>query len=58
MWYWLSSSRMTVGVKVENGIIVDAAPIVRKFVGQPVDNLKRWMNKQSGFKMEKIQNDD
>ena len=48
--YWLSSKRMTVGVEVDDaGIIRQAAPIVRKFIGQPVENLVRWMSRQEGF---------
>jgi hypothetical protein len=41
--WWLSSPRMTVGVKVSNGLIVEAAPIVRVFIGQSFTNLLRWM---------------
>jgi len=39
-WYWLSTKKMTFDVYVEDGIISDSAPIVRKFIGQPIDNLK------------------
>lgn len=53
-WYWLSSFKMTVGVKVENGIIVDAAPIVKKFLGSELKRLVAWMTKQGGFKLEKL----
>lgn len=48
--YWLSTTKMTVGVEVSNGIITQAAPIVRKFVGQPIDNLRRWMKRQPGYR--------
>lgn len=41
--WWLSNKKMTIGVKVDKGRIVDAAPIVRKFIGQPFQNLKTWM---------------
>ena len=34
---------MTIGVDVEDGVIVWAPPIVKKFVGQSIDNLKNWM---------------
>lgn len=46
--YWLSTSRMTVAVTVDesSGLITVAAPIVRKFVGQPLTNLIRWMRSQ------------
>lgn len=41
---WIASERrrFTVKVTVRDGIIVTAAPIVRVFVGQPLDNLVRW----------------
>ena len=42
--YWLSSPKMTVGVTTdERGIIIAAAPILRTFVGQPIEHLRRWM---------------
>lgn len=41
--YWLSCSRFTIQVNTDdNGIIVWTAPIARKFVGQPLQNLVRW----------------
>ena len=42
--YWVSSNKMTVCVDVDGGVIVKAAPIVRKFIGQPLANLVRWLN--------------
>ncbi len=43
----LSIPQMTVMVKTgEERRIVEAAPIVRKFVGQHLDNLVRWMNRK------------
>ena len=47
--FWLSTNRMTIWVKSENGIIVDAAPIARRFIGQPGKNLQAWLRKQGGF---------
>lgn len=41
--WWLSNARMTVGVSVTNLVIMNAAPIVRVFIGQPFTNLLRWM---------------
>jgi hypothetical protein len=50
-WYWLSTDRMTVGVAVdEHNVIVKAAPIVRRFIGQPSTNLGSWLRKQGGFR--------
>ena len=31
-------------VSERNGKIIDAAPLVRKFVGQPFQNLVNWMH--------------
>lgn len=53
--FWLSSDQMTVEVVVDfDGKICKAAPIVRKFIGQPLDNLVRWMETQTNFRMEEI----
>lgn len=52
--WWLSNQQMTVRVSVENGIIKDAAPIVRKFIGQHLSSLYRWMAKQRGLRMVNI----
>ncbi len=41
--YYLSSPRMTVEVKVRDGLIVWTAPVVWRFRGQPLVNLTRWM---------------
>lgn len=50
-WYWASTQRMTVGVRVEGGLVVDCAPVVRRFVGQPAENLARWLRRQGGFEV-------
>lgn len=52
--YWLSSKKMTVLVEVQDGRIIQAAPVVRKFIGQPVQNLIRWMRKQGGLRIEEL----
>ena len=39
---WVSSKRATFRVDVRDNIIISAAPIARKFIGQPLDNLKRF----------------
>ena len=50
--YWVSSKKMTFEVTVSlDGIIVDAAPIARKFIGQRFINLRRWMAKQGGLEV-------
>ena len=45
--FWVSCRLFTVQVNVDpaTGKIVWTAPIVRKFVGQPFENLKRWQPK-------------
>jgi hypothetical protein len=48
--YWLSSLKMTVGVDVDdNDRIIDGAPVIKTFIGQPLKNLIRWMSRQAGF---------
>lgn len=49
--YHFSSRKMTVWVQCDkpDGVITDGAPVIMKFVGQPLDNLRRWMKKQAGF---------
>lgn len=43
---------MTISVDTdEKKIITDSAPIVRKFTGQPLNNLINWMKRQGGFKL-------
>ncbi|KKN70610.1 hypothetical protein LCGC14_0428830 [marine sediment metagenome] len=42
----LSNNRMTVKVTIgKDHRIIDAAPIVRRFRGQPLINLSRWMER-------------
>jgi hypothetical protein len=52
--YWISSVKMTFSVEVEDNVITDAAPIAKRFVGQPFENLYRWMNAQGGLRLERI----
>lgn len=50
---WLLSCRtLTVRVEINNGIVCSASPIVRRFVGQPLSNLKRWMRGLGGYREE------
>lgn len=51
--WWFSCSKFTVLVITVNGIIRDGAPIIRKFKGQRLENLARWMAKFGGFKWHK-----
>jgi hypothetical protein len=43
--YQLSNEKLTVKVVVRNGKIKDAAPVIKCFIGQPLDNLAAWMRK-------------
>lgn len=46
---WLSCHRFTVSIDVDDSPeqrITRAAPFVRRFIGQPLGNLRRWA---SGF---------
>jgi len=49
--YWVSSSRGTCWVQTRNGIIVDTAALWRKFKGQPIDNLTRWLRDANVVKL-------
>jgi hypothetical protein len=41
---WVSHPKMTVEVGTdEDGVIVECAPVVEKFLGQPMDRLFRWL---------------
>jgi hypothetical protein len=54
--YWLSNKKMTVKVILdENDTIIDAAPILFKFIGQPIINLTRWLSKFGETKGVKLQ---
>jgi len=54
----LSIPQMTVMVKTgEDRRIVEAAPIVRNFVGQPLDNLVRWMDRKGGVDVMLLRSD-
>jgi len=52
--YWMSvkgpKGTITVQVGVVSGIIRSAPPIVGKFIGQPIEVLRRWMQAQGSYK--------
>lgn len=56
--YFMSNEVLTVLVRTEmnNGkeIIFWTPPIVRKFVGQPFENLEKWMKNKPGFKKQQL----
>lgn len=45
MKMWLSNTKMTVKVIVQDGTIIGGASIIRVFIGQPLTNLTRWMSR-------------
>jgi translation elongation factor EF-4 len=49
-FYWISTKEMTCGVSTEDNKIIDAPPILKKFIGGDIDRLRKWMNKQEGYK--------
>lgn len=54
----LSNDRLTVRVVVEqrggSWIVAEAAPMVRRFIGQESQALRRWMNRRPGFRAVRI----
>lgn len=53
--YYLSTPKMTISVAVdENDIIKGGAPIIKRFTGQPLDNLLDWLKKQGEVTMMEI----
>jgi hypothetical protein len=52
---WITCRRFTVVVTWgADGRIKDAAPIVRRFNGQPLENLLRWAESSGGLRWEDI----
>lgn len=48
--HWISCHLFTVRVVTDSDDrIIEAAPIVRRFVGQPLANLLGWAAKRGGF---------
>lgn len=48
--HWISCARFTVEVETDGDKIVRAAPIVRKFLGQPLANLLEWAQSLGEFR--------
>jgi hypothetical protein len=51
--WWVSSKRMTFNVWTVDNIIIDSAPIGKKFTGQHIIRLLKWMKKQGGLRVHK-----
>lgn len=41
---------MTVFVEIKKGRVTDTAPITRRFIGQPIRNLREWLKRQGGYR--------
>ena len=52
--WWVSCRRFTAKAVVIDGRIVDAAPILRKFIGQPITNLLDWARSLGDYRAEII----
>lgn len=48
MMYHIEYGNVRCGVIVENDVIVDTAPILKKFRGQSLSNLSRWLKGING----------
>jgi len=52
---WVSCIKMTGIVDVRaDDIIVRASPIFKKFIGQPIDNLRNWLSTFGDYREENI----
>jgi hypothetical protein len=45
----MTCKKFTIFTRTEAGVIVEAAPIAKRFIGQPLHNLSRWMVKFGGY---------
>jgi len=45
---------MTIAVAERDGIVVTAPPIARWSIGKPITTLTSWLNKQPGFRHERM----
>ena len=47
--YWVVAQKATVRVVTDaRGDIVEAAPLVRRFIGQPLANVEYWLHRRMG----------
>lgn len=56
--FWVSCPRLTVCVTTRDGIIVGAAPVVQRFVGQRFEALLSWLSKFGQVRHEKLSSSD
>lgn len=51
----MSTLKMTFWCQTNSkGIITNTAPIGKKFIGQKMENLIRWLKKQGGLRIEHV----
>lgn len=55
-YHYLSSYKMTILIGVNCGKIVTTPPIAKVFVGQPFDNILKWMKSQGGLIHQPLEN--
>jgi hypothetical protein len=53
-WWYVSSPVLTCLVKVEDDVIVEGAPILQRFVGQPAKSLGGWLRGQGDCRFERV----
>lgn len=54
--FWISTEKFTCQMNVEDGFVVWAAPILKKFVGQPLYNVTSWCDqKRWSYVLKKIE---
>ena len=46
--YWVSTSFATAQVTIENGAIIDTAPVWRKFIGTNFNKFLEWLEQKNG----------
>lgn len=45
---------MTFAVRINNDLVVEGAPIIRRFIGQPAKNLGTWVRKQGDVQFTRL----
>lgn len=57
-WWYVSNEQITCLVGLRDGVIVEAPPILRKFIGQPPKNLGNWFRKQGAPTFRRVSDDN
>jgi hypothetical protein len=48
--FWFCSTRMAIGAVAVSGVVTDAPPIARRFIGHSVKEIEQWMTLVEDFK--------